>query len=107
MAESIWEKGRLREVFEPAGKRSDGERRYRRANFDLVEWASTPTGDPELYVAPLGFNRINDGQFNVPATDFNAGAEFGFYSLWREIMEPHEADGKSDTWKALHYFGAV
>ena len=107
MAETIWEKGRLRSVFEPVGKRANGEVRYRRANFDVLEWASTATGDAELYVIPLGFGRIEPGQFNVPVHDFNSGSEFGYYTLWRDIVEPHESDGKSDTWKALHGFGAL
>lgn len=107
MAESIWEAGRLREVFEPVGRRANGELRYRRAKFDVLEWAKTATSDAELYVVPSGFNRIEPGQFNVPLDDKNAGSEFGFYSIGAHVIEPHEADGKSDTWKALHGFGAI
>lgn len=108
MAESIWEKGRLRQVFEPVGRRPNtGETRYRLARFGVLEWASTENGDAELYVLPEGFDCAQPGQFNVTPDDRNTGAEFGYFALGAHVIEPHEADGRSDTWKALHSFGVI
>lgn len=106
------EKGRLTQVLHPHGTFSDGSPKFRRANYDLLEWSSVAGRKMETFVVPLGFERIthsdlNDfaaGQDTGDATDI--GQEFGFYTGRSIVIEPHEADG-SDSWKGLQFFGPI
>lgn len=108
MAESIWEKGRLTAVYQQVGRReSDRARRFRRANFDVLEWASVE-GQPEaLYILPNSGDRATAADYNLKEQAENAGREFGYYTLDPMVVEVHEADGRSDSWKALHAFGPL
>ncbi len=102
MAESIWEAGKLRAVYNPIGRRENGERRFRRANFDVLEWK--PNGSRATYIVPLGITRIAASETNLREAE-GFGHEFGYYDLDPIIIEPHEGDGKSDSWMSLHAFG--
>lgn len=103
MAESIWEAGKLTAIYHPVGRRIDGGSRYRRARFDLLQWASTSGSREELYVVPVSITNADAGDINLK--DTGQDAEFGYYGLERVVVEPHEADGHADTWTALHTFG--
>jgi hypothetical protein len=101
---SIWENGKLISIWTPIGKRQNGEAKYRRANYDLLKWAKTASTIEETYIVPLG-NRISSNA--AALQDAQYGMEFGFYSLERRVIEPHEADGTKDSWDSLHTFGYV
>ena len=106
MAENVWEKGALEAVLHPVGKRENGEARYRRANFDVLRWKAPSATYEEQYVVPIGMvTKVSGGELNLQEEQL--GTEFGYYVLERHIVEPFEADGKSDSWKSLHGFGFV
>lgn len=106
MAESSWEMGKLTPVWHQVGVRADGGRRYRRASFDLLQWQSPGASREELFIVPVSNQRIDAQDLNLKETG-QTGMEFGYYGLAHLVVEPHEADGGSDTWKALHGFGPV
>ena len=109
MAETIWEKGKLKAVYQPAGRRENGELRYRRANFDVLEWTAPGASRSDTFVVPLGLVRIVSADTNLNANDGDAqlGHEFGYYDPEITVVEPHEGDGRGDSWKSLHCFGYV
>lgn len=107
MAENIWNKGKLTPIYYPVGKRENGEDRYIRAPFDLLKWQSTTSSTEDLYVLPLGFETIGAKDFTLAGQDERTRVEFGYYSPEPIVLQQHEGDGKSDTWKALHSFGPV
>ena len=100
---SVFETGRLTDVWTPSGKDQFGQTRYRRANFDVLTW--TVNSIPETYVLPLGLERINSAE--VVLKDSQTGHEFGYYTADSLILEQHQGDGMSDTLPALHSFGVV
>jgi hypothetical protein len=107
MAESIWEKGRLTAVFQQVGVRSDdGKKRFRYANFDVLEWASVDGNPPVLYILTAGGDSLTAPDINLKE-DEKAGREFGYYQLDPLIIDACEADGKSDSWRSLHSFGPI
>jgi len=98
--------GKLHAVYNPVGKTAAGEPRYRRANFDVLEWSSVAGAKRQTYILPLGNERITDVDINleIPETDAHIiGREFGFYDLDFFIVEP--GGDSSDSWKGLHSFG--
>jgi hypothetical protein len=105
MAEAIWEKGTLRAVLQPVGRRENGEMRYRRALFDVLEWASVEGQPRETYILPRGIVAVTGTDVNALNEADEIGREFGYYDAQPLIIEPHEGDGKSDSWRALHAFG--
>ena len=111
MAESVWQAGKLRAVYQPAGRRINGEARYRRANFDVLEWTPPGASQSSSYVLPLGTVRVVAGEMNISATngdgDSQFGQEFGYYEPEILVVDLHEGGGQGDTWKDLHSFGYV
>lgn len=106
MPESVWEKGRLEQVFLGVGRRENGEARYRRANFDVLRWTKPGGSNEELYIVPHGVGgRISGGELNLQEEQL--GIEFGYYDLEKHVIDPVLADGRRDNWLALHYFGHV
>ena len=110
MANAQIDTGRLTEIFHPIGIFDNGERRYKRANYDLLEWASVAGRKMETFVVPLGFERITDADLNdfdhLSDEAIDVGQEFGFYTGDRIIVEPHQSDG-SDSWIGLQFFGYI
>ena len=107
MAESIWEGGRLTDVWTPVGRDANGQARYRRANFDLLSWVSG-NGAGELYVLPLGIERISAADIVLKGDGSGQiGQEFGYYNSDSLMLDPSQGDGMSDTVQALHTFGFV
>ena len=108
MAETIWEAGKLNMVWQQVGTRTGTtERRFRRANFDVLQWSSVAGNAADFYVVPRWLGGVTPEEINLKG-DIDAsatGTEFGYYDLNDVIVEPFEGDGRSDTWKALHSFG--
>ncbi len=105
MPQTIWEAGRLTDVWTPVGKSDEGNQRYRRANFDILLWSSTAGAPPETYVAPLG-DRITGVDVALKES-WQTGHEFGYYGKDSILTETHMGDGASDAVTALHDFGYV
>lgn len=107
MAESIWEGGRLTDVWTPVGRDAGGAARFRRANFDILNWVSG-TGTPDTYVLPLGIERVSAADVVLKADGSGQlGQEFGYYGGDSVVLETHQGDGMSDTLPALHAFGPL
>ncbi len=108
MSETAWEKGKLTAVYHPVGKRTNGEDRYKRANFDLLRWKAPGASREETYViTPISSVEQTSDDIGALVTDDHArGREFGFYELGIEVVEVHEGNG-SDSWKGLQTFGYV
>ena len=108
MADNIWQQGRIQEIVYTAGKDSNGNTRYVKASYEILHWGSTSGGIVEDYVIPKGFFADPVAGLNIAGfQDEQAKSEFGYYTPDRIVIEPHEADGKSDSWKALHSFGPI
>lgn len=109
MAEQVWTTGKLTPIYTPVGTNSDGSVRYRRAPFDLLQWASTPGGDAEVYVNTLGFQSTGAEDIGLlDDTDaITVSHEFGWYMLGRIVLEPHDGNGLDDTWASLNSFGYI
>ena len=106
MPKSVWETGKLQEVFHPVGRRENGEIEYRRGGFDLLEWKRPGGTDPEVFALPVSIGSQFTGTgISVETNDERGGVEFGYYSPERHIFEANEADGKKDSWRSLHGFG--
>lgn len=106
MAEAIWTTGKLIPVYQPVGIRANGERRYRRAPYDLLSWASTAGADEALYINTVG-NPIASEPADVVNEAHEYGHEFGYYGLGGVVVEPHVGNGSDDTWQAVQSFGFV
>jgi hypothetical protein len=107
MAETIWEAGRLTDVWTPVGRDAGGAPRYRRAHFDILNWVSG-TGVADMYVLPLGTERVNSADIVIKNDGSGQiGQEFGYYSSESMLLDPSQGDGMSDTLQALHTFGYV
>ena len=109
MAALQFESGKLSAVYHPMGT-VNGEPRYKRANYDVLDWGVSSTAVVNRYVMPLGIDRVaaldlNDNDRLDASDAIDVGQEFGFYGKQFFIVEPHEADGNSDTLFALHSFG--
>jgi hypothetical protein len=102
-----WQTGKLTPVFQPVGRRTSGETVYRRAAFDLLQWAPVAGNDEELFVSTHGFEALNSDAVNLLSDGdaISAGGEFGFYTLDQFVSEPHEGDGVGDDIQSLHGFG--
>lgn len=109
MAEaSIFENGRLTDVWTPAGRDPGGALRFRRANFDVLLWAASSANVPEHYVVPLGLERISGADVALKADGSpQIGQDFGYYSADSLVIDTHQGDGMSDTLQSLHSFGPV
>ena len=110
MASLQFESGRLTPVYHPMGTRSDGEPRYKRANYDILDWAISATGIFDRYVVPLGIERVtgldlNDSDRPDGSDAIDVGQEFGFYGKTYFIVEPHEGNGSKDELFSIHAFG--
>ena len=107
--------GRLTAVFHPVGTFEGGARKLKRANFDLLQWASTEGGISRTYVVTRGFERITSAELqagfipgNVAAEAIDVGSEFGFYGDGYEVVEyGGQGAGVTDSWKGLHAFGPI
>ena len=106
MAQTIWEAGRLTDVWFQVGKSDEGNVRYRRANFDVLSWAQSLTGAADTYVLPLGWERYSTLEIALKDS-WQVGQEFGYYGGDSLYSEPHLGDGQSDSVTALHTFGYV
>lgn len=106
MAEQVWTSGRLTAVYQPVGRDGLGRERFRRAAFDLLEWAPVD-GDPvNVYVNTVGSELPNSASADLKEA-FANGHEFGFYRLDSIVVDPHQGNGEDDTWVALHSFGYI
>jgi hypothetical protein len=105
MADTVWESGKLTQVFHPAGSWDSGQRRLKLANFELLQWARELGGVSEQYVVPVGIATFQATDLGVAVREQETGREFGFYdgspSL---VVDYHQADG-SDNILGLHSFG--
>lgn len=100
---SQFKTGKLKAIYSPVGSFSDGSKRLRRANFDVLQWAAVAGGLVETYIMPRG-NAITSEAVNDQDEQF--GMEFGFYNGENLVVEPHMGDG-SDNLFGLHMFGYV
>ena len=107
MAESIWTTGKLIPVYQPVGTRANGERRYRRAGFDLLLWADTAGGDESLWINTRGSDQVDSSQVDLVTEAHEVGHEFGFYTPGAIIVEPHEGSLSDDTWQSVQSFGFI
>jgi hypothetical protein len=107
MAEAIWTTGKLIPVYQPVGRRANGEQRYRRAPFDLLMWADQAGGDEVLWINTLGFGSIDSSQVDLVTNAHEVGHEFGFYYPGAVIVEPHEGSLDNDTWQSVQSFGYI
>lgn len=109
MAEAtVFETGRLTDVWTPAGRDPGGAIRYRRANFDVLLWAASSANVPENYVLPLGLERTSGADIALKADGSpQIGQDFGYYSSESMILETYQGDGMSDAIQSLHAFGPV
>ena len=104
-----FETGKLHAVYHPIGS-VNGEPRFKRANFDVLDWSATSTGIVQRYVLPLGFQRVTDSDLNdndrVAGSDaIDVGQEFGFYSNKFFVVEQSEGSGQEDSLFSVHSFG--
>jgi len=113
MSELRYESGRLIAVYVDVGRReSDRSPKLLRANFDILEWASTSGSAVERYAVPLGFERVTAVDINDNLTNsdnreaVDVGQEFGFYQTAPHIIGSHEGDG-GDSWFGIHAFGLL
>ena len=106
MAEAIWTTGKLIPVYQPVGTRANGERRYRRAGFDLLLWSPTADGDESLWINTLG-DRTDSSHVDLVTEAHEVGHEFGFYTPGAVIVEPHEGSLDNDTWQSVQSFGFI
>ena len=106
MAEQVWTSGRLTAVYQPVGIDAFGRERFRRASFDLLEWAPVAGAPVAVYVNTLGFSNTDSASIDLNEAYMN-GHEFGFYRLDSIVVEPHDGNGDDDTWVALHSFGYI
>ena len=106
---NVWQSGKLRAVFSPAGVNANGEARYARNNFDLLQWQEpgasiaapwvvSPTADS----VPPG-EEINGGDL----LDEGLAQEFGFYELMPLLLESYRDSGDFTSAQDLHFFGPV
>lgn len=109
MAEAtVFESGKLTDVWTPVGRDAAGTARYRRANFDVLLWAAASGAVAEYYVVPLGIERTNSAEIALKSDGSpQIGQEFGYYNSDSLMLEVHQGDGMSDTLQALHSFGFV
>lgn len=98
--------GRLTAIYNQVGNDAAGQPRYVRANFDLLEWASTSSSRRETYVVPLGIERIASEDVQVQ-NEFQLGREFGYYQIEPLVLDQHQHNGLTDNWIGLHGFGPV
>ena len=104
MADWAWTNGRLSRVVHPVGKFSNGEDRYRRAQFDYLAWDITGTEQQYVLVPNADYQHGVQESINSAVQQHEAGAAFGFYDGSTKIME---AEGSDDTESinGLHSFG--
>jgi hypothetical protein len=105
MAQTVWESGKLTDVWAPVGRSDEGNVRFRRANFDLLNWSQTG-GQQEVYVLPGVGDRFPGQEVNLKDS-WQTGVEFGYYGKDSAFAETHFGDGQSDSVFALHSFGFV
>lgn len=101
---SVFETGKLTDVWVQCGLDAFGQKRFQRANFDVLNWSSDG-GYPAMYVVPLGIERTNSADQALNDL-FRAGREFGYYGVESFVVDPSQGDG-SDTIFGLHSFGYV
>lgn len=107
MADTIWESGKITQVVHPAGSWDNGQRRFKLANFELLQWASILGGLQEMYVVPVGTTSFVASDLGVAVRDQECGREFGFYDGSPfVVVDFHQADG-SDNLLGLHAFGVL
>ena len=109
MSLNVWQSGRLRAVFSPAGVYANGGARYARNNFDMLKWQEPgATKASEWVVSPTADSV-------PPGTEITAGdlldeglaQDFGFYDLVPLLLEPFRTTGEGDSAQDLHFFGPV
>lgn len=101
---ATFETGILTPVMTFVGAATNGTKRYRRANYDLLNW-DAGSGVPSTYVVPLGTERIN-GAETVLKDSAQVGHEFGYYGGDIYVIDPSSGDG-SDSVIGCHTFGFV
>ena len=109
---SNFQSGTLTAVYHNIGKRTaDGSVKLVRANFDILDWASTPGGLVERYALPLGFEKFTNEDLNdIPIAGNDAveaidvGIEFGSYQPEYIILNGGET---TESWLGLHEFGLL
>lgn len=99
-----FEAGVLTDVWTFVGYAANGNKRFRRANFDLLNW-DAGSGAPSTYVVPLGLERISQAEIILKDTP-QVGHEFGYYGGDSAIVDSIPGDG-SDTFVGLNCFGYV
>ena len=106
MAESVWESGKLTDVWYPVGRSDSGNLRLRRANWDILLWTAPGASSPDTYVVPFGGDRFTSPDVGLRTSDWQIGTEFGYYGTDSVQIEPHETGG-IDSIQSLHNFGYV
>lgn len=105
MADNAFQKGELTEVIYPVGTSERGEVRYKKANFELLQWKPPGASLEELYIITTSPAEFDIGQLNLAGhQDFQNGSDFGFYTGNQVILEPHQADGSDSGWRGVHGF---
>lgn len=106
MAENLWQKGKLTAVMYPAGTHeNNGEKRYQRAPFDVLNWIPPGGTDMETFLVPVGHEFPG---LNLSAQqDEQLGMEFGYYTGEQLILETYQAGGQDVGWRGVHTFGPV
>ncbi len=102
---SVFETGVLTDVWVPLGKNALGNQRFRRANFDVLNWDPTGVGAPSTFVVPFGLERISQAEIVLKDTG-QVGIEFGYYGGESLFLDPSQGDG-SDSVIGCNSFGFV
>lgn len=102
---SVWANGRMTAVFHRIGTDPvTNEPRYRRANFDFLEWDSDGDGVAENYINTSVALVTNTTEIQQTGQESDIGLMFGAYREGFEIVDVSNP-GENDTWRGLHSIG--
>jgi len=104
MAEGVWDNAKVQAVYHPHGRRDNGSRRFRRANFHVILWQAPGASSKDNYIVPGGVGGLVGA--DVVLNDESVGHEFGYFDLEPIVIDYNQADG-SDNLLGLHGFGYV
>ena len=108
MSLNVWQSGRLRAVYSPAGIYANGDRRYARNPFDILKWQEPgATIASEWVVSPTADSGQHLVDINDFALDEGLASHFGFYEAVPLFVEPFRKVGEGDSVQDLHFFGPV
>ena len=101
----LWSGARVRQVYHHVGKHSNGDNRYRRANFELIKWDSDGDGVEEVYVNAGAPSELKSIALADTGQEHDFGAMFGHYELGIDIVDFKGFGPDYDSIYSLHAFG--